>query len=139
MMPGAKRSQGSNDQLFEACRSWAANVALALEVLDVDLLFDGQHAIVQFIGAEADAERLAPELEKHFKLTLRFENLAVPAPPAEEEHRCDKPDCGRDAGGCTTCSTGGGCSSCGSAKVDMRDYFGHLRTKMETNQRIPLA
>jgi hypothetical protein len=124
-------------RLFEACR--ASTGAAALEVLDVDLLFDGQHAIVQFVGAEADAERLAPALEEQFKLTIRLENLATPAPPAEEEHRCDKPDCGKDAGGCTSCSTGGGCSSCGSSKVDMTAYFGHLRTKMETSNRIPLA
>jgi hypothetical protein len=123
--------------LFEACR--AATNDAALEVLDIDLLFDGRHAIVQFVGAEADAERLAPVLEEQFKLTIRLENLATPALPDEEEHRCDKPDCGKDAGGCTSCSTGGGCSSCGSSKVDMTAYFGHLRAKMETSNRIPLA
>jgi hypothetical protein len=125
--------------VFEACRINTIDTALALEVLDVDLLFDGEHAIVQFVGAEADAERLAPVLEEQFKLTIRLENLATPAPRAEEEHRCDKPDCGKEAGGCTSCSAGGGCSSCGSSKVDMTAYFGHLRTKMETSQRIPLA
>jgi hypothetical protein len=127
----------TESRLFEACRASASDAAL--EVLDVDLLFDGQHAIVQFVGAEADAERLAPVLEEQFKLTIRLENLATPTPAAEEAPSCDKPDCGKDAGGCTSCSTGGGCSSCGSSKVDMTADFGHLRTKMETNQRIPLA
>ena len=123
--------------LFEACRACTSDAAL--EVLDVDLLFDGEHAIVQFVGADADAERLAPALEEQFNLTIRLENLATPAVHEDDEHHCDKPDCGKDAGGCTSCSTGGGCSSCGTSKVDMTAYFGHLRTKMETSQRIPLA
>lgn len=130
-------------QIFEIARAWATRADLAIEILDVDLLFDGQQAIVQFLGKDTDTEKFAQALEQHFDLTIRLENLAVPSAPEEHEHGgCDKPDCGRTAdggGGCTTCSTGGGCSSCGSAKVDMREYFGHLRTKMETNQRIPLA
>jgi hypothetical protein len=67
--------------------------------------------------------------------------LAVPAAPDAHEHGgCDKPDCGRTAGGgCTSCSSGGGCSSCGSSKVDLRPYFSHLRDKMEAKGRIALA
>jgi PSP1 C-terminal conserved region len=128
--------------LFEQCRVRAVDKGLALEILDVDFLFDGQNAIVQFLGQEADAEAFAQEVEQQFGLNIRLENLAVPTPPEEHEHGCGKPDCGREdgeGGGCTTCSTGGGCSSCGSNKVDMREYFGHLRAKMETSQRIPLA
>ena len=123
-------------QLFDAARAWAERDHLAIEILDVDLLFDGQQAIIQFVGNETDCEHFAPNLEQHFRLTIRMENLAVAAPP-EESARCDKPDCGKDAGGCSTCSTGGGCSSCGSKKVDMSEYFSHLRTKMEN--RIPLT
>jgi hypothetical protein len=106
-----------------------------LEVLDVDLLFDGVNAIVQFVGNEDAVEVVASKLEAQLGLTIRMENLTLPT--SHDEHRCDKPDCGRESGGCTSCSTGGGCSSCGTGKVDMREYFGHLRTKME--QRIPLA
>jgi hypothetical protein len=109
---------------------------LDIDILDVDLFFDGKEAIVQFLGSDDGVEKLAHRLEEQLGLTLRFENLAMPAP--KDEHKCDKPDCGRDAGGCTSCSTGGGCSSCGSSKVDMREYFGHLRTKME-KKRIPLT
>ncbi|MSQ95470.1 MAG: hypothetical protein EXR98_13055 [Gemmataceae bacterium] len=129
-------------QIFETSRAWAKQDGLALEILDVDLLFDASSAIVQFVGADTDTEAFAQKLEQHFSLTIRLENLATPAPPEEEAHGCDKPDCGRTAdggGGCTTCSTGGGCSSCGSSKVDLRQYFGHLRTKMNEKQRIPLA
>lgn len=126
------------EQIFAAARELAASEGIAIEVIDVDLFFDGQNAIVQFVGAEAGTEHLAQFLEQQFTLNVRLENLAAPAAHDDDaEHRCDKPDCGKESGGCTSCSTGGGCSSCGSGKVDMREYFGHLRTKMEN--RIPLV
>jgi hypothetical protein len=129
----ARREQ----DLFELCRERARGESLSLEILDVDLLFDGLQAIVQFVGEDANVERFAQSVEEQVRLTIRMENLATPA-PKEEHHHCDKPDCGRESGGCTSCSTGGGCSTCGSSKkVDMREYFGHLRAKME--KRIPLA
>ncbi len=126
-------------QLFQAARTWAIQDGLGLEILDVDLLFDASSAIVQFVGADADTESFALKLEQQFGVTIRLENLAVPSSPEEETHGCDKPDCGRESGGCTSCSTGAGCSSCGSSKVDLREYFGHLRTKMEGQNRVPLA
>ncbi len=132
-------------QLFDAGRTWVQDAGLALEILDVDVLFDGAQAIVQFVGNDAGAEKFAAALEEQFRLIVRLENPVVPSAPEPAEHAhggCDKPDCGRTAdggGGCTTCSTGGGCSSCGSSKVDLRPYFSHLREKMEANQRIPLA
>ena len=80
---------------------------------------------------------IEPGIYRPGRWGIRLENLSLP----KEEHEhggCDKPDCGRESGGgCSTCSTGGGCSTCGSGKTDLREYFGHLRTKMES--RIPLA
>jgi hypothetical protein len=112
---------------------------LGLEILDVHVLFDGGQATLQFVGPDAETEPLVHALEEQFSLTIRLENLAAPA--AHHDHgRCDKPDCGRDAaGGCTTCGTGGGCSSCGSGQADLAQYFSHLREKMHTGQRVPLA
>ncbi|MBI2804931.1 MAG: hypothetical protein HYX68_08120 [Planctomycetes bacterium] len=127
-------------EIFTKSRAWAARDGLDVEVLDVELLFDGSLAIVQFVGPDADAEKLAVTLEQKFELPIRLENLAAPTAHEETNHGCDKPDCGRGAGGgCSTCSTGGGCSTCGSSKVDLREYFGHLRVKMEEKHRIPLA
>jgi hypothetical protein len=123
-------------QLYEAARR---QVPAGAEILDVELLLDGQQAILHFVGDAPNLDEFARTLEQHFALHVRLENLVQPAGAAEEHGGCDKPDCGREAGGCTTCSTGGGCSSCGSSKVDLRDYFAHLRGKLENNQRRPLA
>jgi len=125
--------------LFDWSRARAQRESSGMEILDVDLLFDGTIAILQFVGAETHSEQLAHTLEAEFGMSIRLENIAGPRTPPEEEPRCDKPDCGREGntgGGCSTCSTGGGCSSCGDGKVDMREYFGHLRTKMHL--RVPL-
>ncbi len=123
-------------ELYTAARDAAG--ALDLEVIDVEVLLDGGSAIVQYLGGAANLDAFAQTLEARFALAVRLENLAQPASAAEEHGHCDKPDCGRGAGGCTTCSTGGGCASCGSAKVDMRDYFAHLRDQMEHRQRRAL-
>jgi len=136
------RQQRLGQDIFAAARLIAEERQLALEILDVEVLFDGSRAILQFLGAdETGLESLADSLQQTFALGIFFENLATPQPVEEDHHGgCDKPDCGRAAGGsCTTCSTGGGCSSCGSGKaVDMTAYFGHLRGKMEQRQRTSL-
>ena len=133
------------DVLFEACRVRAADMGLPLQILDVEMLLDGRHAIVQFVGgAEADAAKLAEAQASDSALEIRFENLAAPAQPDPDEHGqggCGKPDCGRTdggSGGCTTCGSGGGCSSCGAGKADLRPYFAHLRDRMEAQHRTPL-
>lgn len=122
-------------QIFELVADLSRAQGIQVDVLDVDLYFDGSNAIVQFVGDSEGIDRLGALLEDRLTLTVRFENVAQPS--EKEEHHCDKPDCGRNAGGCSTCATGGGCSTCGSSKVDLREYFGHLRTKME--KRIPLT
>jgi cell fate regulator YaaT (PSP1 superfamily) len=119
--------------IFEAARARLAAAQLDIDLLDVDLLFDARLAVLQYVGGASDLDDFAAALQAEFSVEVRLENLTLPA----EKRGCDKPDCGRDAGGCSSCSSGGGCSSCGSAKVDMRDYFGHLRTQME-QRRTPL-
>lgn len=127
-------------QIFDAARDHVTRQALPLEVLDIEVLFDGSAAILQFVGREENIEELAHSLEQQFKIGVQIENLAMSAHKDEEAHHCDKPDCGRHAeGGCSTCGTGGGCSSCGAGEVDLRPYFAHLRAKMEEQHRIPLA
>jgi len=127
-------------RLFEAGRRQARSQALAVEILDVDMLLEDR-AIVQFVGqGDVLLDDFASLLGKEFQIDIRLENLAIAQPPPHEEsHGCDKPDCGKTSGGgCSDCSTGGGCSSCGTGVTDLRPYFAHLRTEMEAKNRVPL-
>src|SRR5262249_2325170 len=136
----ALRQRGQ--QLFDDSRRVVSELGLPLEVLDVELLFDGRSAIIQHLrSAGCDDTPLVKALSDLHGVTILLEDLAVPREPEEPHGGCGVPNCGRvNGGGCTTCGSGGGCSSCGSGKVDMRAYFAHLRTKMEENHaRIPLA
>ncbi len=97
------------DVIFETSRAQARQDGLAIELLDVEVLLDGRQAILQYVGTDTALDAFAQALERHFPYAIRLEDLA--AAPAEDHAGCGKPDCGRDAGGCTSCSTGGGCSS----------------------------
>jgi cell fate regulator YaaT (PSP1 superfamily) len=123
--------------LFQLCRGLARQLGLQLEILDVELLLDGQQAIIQHLApAECDASALIAALASDHGLTVRLENLALTTDPGEEHGGCGKPDCGRigGGGGCSSCGSGG-CSACGGGKVDMRQYFAHLRSQMERHQQ----
>jgi hypothetical protein len=136
-----RRAQLLGRQIFDDGRTLAAKSGVCLEIVDVEILLDGT-AIVQFLGGAAeDHAALADALQKTFSLTVLMENLALPAPEAEDHHHggCGKPDCGKaGGGGCTSCGSDGGCSSCGSGKVDVKAYFSHLRSKMDDRFRTPL-
>jgi hypothetical protein len=75
---------------------------------------------------------------------LAFAILDLRQPAVPEAHGCGKPNCGGE-GGCTSCGTGGGCStgSCSSGSVKNADelttYFAGLRRQMEEQTaRVPL-
>jgi cell fate regulator YaaT (PSP1 superfamily) len=129
--------------LFQRCRDLAADLGLPLEVLDVEVLFDGSQVIIQHLAPpDCNAAALVEALAREHGLTVRLENLALTPAVVKEESGggCGKPDCGRveGGGGCTSCGSSG-CSSCGGGKVDMRQYFAHLRGKMEQHlERTPL-
>jgi hypothetical protein len=137
----ARRLRALSHVLFAEGRRLAAEAALPFEILDVELLLDGRRAVVQHLRwADCDYTPFAEALGRAHGVEVFMEDLALPPAPAEEGHGgCGQPGCGRAAGGggCSSCGPGGGCSSCGG-KVDMREYFAHLRTKMEKNQRVPL-
>jgi cell fate regulator YaaT (PSP1 superfamily) len=132
------QQQHLSQTIFDRARTLSDELQLPLEILDVDIFFDGSQAIVQFLGPDdAGLETLAEKLEASFLAPIRFENLHQPFVPEEDHHGgCGKPDCGKTSGGsCTTCSTGGGCSSCAKGNgTDLKEYFGHLRGKMEDRQ-----
>jgi hypothetical protein len=135
---GAEQKRALSLDLFAEVRRLAVQLSLPVAILDAEVLLDGQRAVVQcLVPPECDVEPLAVRIEERFRLTLFLENLSVNLSIPEEEHGgCGQPGCGHASGGggCSSCGSGGGCSSCGG-KVDMRDYFAHLRTRMEEQQQ----
>jgi cell fate regulator YaaT (PSP1 superfamily) len=138
----AMRTRGQ--QLFERGRQLAAELSLPLELVDVEVLLDGEHAVLHLLRwAEADVRPFVSTLSREFELHVTLADLSRPAESAghedEAEHAgCGRPNCGRkEGGGCSTCGSDG-CGSCGAAKSpDMTLYFAQLREQME-RQRTTL-
>lgn len=131
-------------QLFERGGQLAAEMGLPLMLLDVEVLLDGEHAVLhQLRGADADVRPFVSTLSREFAMHITLVDLSrdreESAAEENDEHAgCGRPDCGRkEEGGCSTCSSGG-CGSCGSTKPqDMELYFAQLREQME-RQRTAL-
>ncbi|HEY7308164.1 MAG TPA: PSP1 C-terminal domain-containing protein [Gemmataceae bacterium] len=122
-------------QLFDRGRLLAAELSLPLELLDVEVLLDGEHAVLHLLRwADADVRPFVSTLSREFELHVALADLSRPAEADDHEDAgCGRPDCGRqEGGGCSTCDKGGGCSTCGSSKPqDMTLYFAQLREQME--------
>ena len=122
-------------QLFERGRHLAAELSLPLELLDVEVLLDGEHAVLHLLRwADTDVRPFVSTLSREFELHVALADLSRPAEAADHgDAGCGRPDCGRqEGGGCSTCGSGGGCGTCGSAKPqDMTLYFAQLREQME--------
>ncbi len=131
-------------QLFERGGLLAAEMGLPLMLLDVEVLLDGEHAVLhQLRGGDADVRPFVSMLSREFAMHITLVDLSrdregASSEESDEHASCGRPDCGRrEDGGCSTCSSGG-CSSCGSAKPqDMKLYFAQLREQME-RQRTAL-
>jgi cell fate regulator YaaT (PSP1 superfamily) len=131
-------------QLFERGGQLAAEMGLPLMLLDVEVLLDGEHAVLhQLRGEDADVRPFVSALSREFAMHITLVDLSRDREGAAEEESdehagCGRPDCGqREDGGCSTCGSGG-CGSCGSAQPrDMELYFAQLREQME-RQRTTL-
>jgi|SRR5579875_814634 cell fate regulator YaaT (PSP1 superfamily) len=130
-------------QLFERSGQLAAEMGLPLLVLDVEVLLDGEHAVLhQLRGADADVRPFVSTLSREFAMHITLVDLSRDregaAPDEDEPTGCGRPDCGqREDGGCSTCGSGG-CGSCGSAATEYNElYFAQLREQME-RQRTAL-
>lgn len=138
------RARGQAEIMFRAARSLAGELQLGVEILDVDLALDGSRALLLLLSPPGeDPEPLLLGLRNAFGVAVQYHNLAgekmAEAHPEEEEGGCGKEGCGKEGGGCSTCGSGGGCGSgCGSGGVDLREYFGQLRGRMEKTGRVPL-
>src|SRR5207247_1382953 len=109
----ADRGRSLGRRVFEDARRLALELSLPLEILDVEVLLDGQRAIVHHLRTvECDYRSLVSALSRQHDVLISMENLALPA-PVGASGGCGKPDCGKEGGGggCTDCGSGGGCSS----------------------------
>jgi hypothetical protein len=128
---GAMRERGRH--LLDRASALGTELALPLEVLDAEVLLDGQSGVLHLLRwAEADVRPFVSTLSREEALAIALVDLA--APPAAEEH----PGCGScGAGGCGSCGTGGGCGSCGSARPEeVRAYFAGLREQMDRRHTL---
>jgi cell fate regulator YaaT (PSP1 superfamily) len=137
----ATRLRRRGQSLLDQARALAIEQLLPLEILDVEILLDDLHAVVQYVGwADFDPRPFVSRLSTQFELQIALQDLSAPSKPPEDDIGCGKPDCGKtEGGGCSTCGTGGGCSTCGSAKPEeVQTYFAGLREKMSAAPRTPL-
>jgi cell fate regulator YaaT (PSP1 superfamily) len=118
-------------QLFERGRQLAAELELPLELLDVEVLLDGRHAVLHHLrGVDIDVRPFVSALSREFELHITLADLAR-QPEAtdheEEHHGCGRPNCGQEGGGgCGSCGSGG-CGTCGQSDP----HFAQLREQME--------
>jgi hypothetical protein len=129
----AQRLRARGQHLFDRGCRLAEELALSVELLDVEVLFDGEHGVLHHVRwAECDVRPFVSTLSREFALHILLQDLSGPRLSAEhrdEEHGCGRPDCG--TGGCGSCGSGG-CGTCGAAESrEVQSYFAELRQQME--------
>ncbi|MCE9532021.1 MAG: hypothetical protein K8T89_12980 [Planctomycetes bacterium] len=133
------REQSSRAHEFLAdAQSTVDSMGLALSILDVEILLDGEQAILHAIPfAEDDLTPLLDDLSHRHGIHFTLCDMRRLPTSAVEPEGCGKPGCGSEKGGCTSCSTsGGGCStgSCSKGSADAKEltvHFSELRRRME--------
>jgi cell fate regulator YaaT (PSP1 superfamily) len=135
----ARQRSERAQHLLERAARLALELNLPLELLDAEVLLDGEHAILHHLrGTACDVRPFVSTLSREFELHIALADLTRPQgilAADEEDHGCGREGCGH--GNCGSCETGG-CSSCGVAKPqEVTAYFADLRQKMEQG-RTPL-
>jgi PSP1 C-terminal conserved region len=132
----AERLRERGQRLFEHGRRLANELQLPLEVIDAEVLLDGEHGVLHLLRfADCDVRPFVSSLSTEHALHILLTDLGRPGASIgeqEEEHAgCGREGCGEGAGGCGSCGTGG-CGSCGTTEpVVEKEYFAGLRDKME--------
>jgi hypothetical protein len=137
------RDRGS--AVWKRAAELAGEMGLPFEVLDVEVLLDGEHVVLHHLrGGECDVRPFVSTLTREFGLHVLLVDLSQQANPAlndEQEqsgHGCSS--CGSDggcgSGGCGSCGSGG-CGSCSTAPTAPSSRFTELRELME-RQRTSL-
>ncbi|MFO0877655.1 MAG: hypothetical protein U0840_09890 [Gemmataceae bacterium] len=121
-------------RLLTRAAQLARDLDLPVEMIDAEVLLDGEHAWLSYVGFQTcDIRHLVAPLSREFGLTLRPHDLTAPT----QEANCGSGGCG--SGGCGTggCGTGG-CGSGGCAAPDreeLRAYFAGMRQEFENRRR----
>jgi hypothetical protein len=141
--PAVEQTCLRGQRIFEDGRRLAAELTIPIEILDVELLLDGQQAILHYVGRQdCDFRPLVSALSKKHDLFVVMQSEALPKFAEETSLGCGKPDCGQlnGGGGCTTCGTNGGCGTCGKGikKEDVAAHVLALRRMMENRARTSL-
>jgi cell fate regulator YaaT (PSP1 superfamily) len=133
----AEQASRLGQRLFEDAGQLAGELGLPLVILDVEVLLDGQQAIVHHLRQmDCDYRPLVSALSKKHDVHVAMSNLAL---PKEAIVGCGEPNCGQLTGGCQSCGTGG-CDTCGKGvkKEDVAAHLLALRQLMERNSRTSL-
>jgi hypothetical protein len=127
--------------VWERANELADELGLRLEVLDVEVLLDGEHAVLHHLRAGGcDVRPFVSTLAREFGLHVLLEDLngaggaAFVDEPDEGGHGCG--DCGSRGGGCGSCG-GGACGSCAGSGAAGNADFAALREQTE-RQRTSL-
>jgi hypothetical protein len=111
-------------EVFERGRGVLGELSLPLELLDVEVLLDGEHAVLHHLRWEpSDVRPFVSTLSREFELYISLLDLT---------HRSS--GCGDCGGGCGSCGSGGcGSGSCssGTRPEEVKAYFVGLREKMD--------
>jgi len=132
----AARMQNRGEELFHAARQVAAEKGLPVEVLDAEVLLDGEQAILHHLPwGPFDERELVSTLSTRFDLRVLLHSLR--AVEEEAAHGCGREDCGN--GGCSSCGSGG-CGTCGVNTEEVQAHFAALREQMDAReaQRVSL-
>jgi cell fate regulator YaaT (PSP1 superfamily) len=133
----AEQARRLSQRLFEEASRLAGEMELPLVILDVEVLLDGQQAIVHhLLQMDCEYRPLVSALSKKYDLRIVMSNLAL---PKEEPVGCGEPNCGQLTGGCQSCGSGG-CDTCGKGvkKDDVAAHLLALRQMMEQRNRTTL-
>ncbi|MGH9676283.1 MAG: PSP1 C-terminal domain-containing protein [Candidatus Acidiferrum sp.] len=103
------RLRAKTAELLIRANSLAGEWDMPIDVLDVELLHDGEHAVLHHVRADHfDVREYVSKLSREFGLHVLLVDLAgFTAADEKEEPICER--CGSTEGGC---GSGGGCGSC---------------------------
>jgi cell fate regulator YaaT (PSP1 superfamily) len=133
-MSTASRMRLAAQRVLDDGQQTAAELGLPLELVDAEMLLDGQRAIIYHVRwDECDVRPLVSSLSRRHDVHIELEDLS------RADQGCGKPNCGRSNGGCQSCGSGGGCGTCGSHGADdLQAYFAQLREQMLASNRTSL-